>query len=99
MRCSAAVASLSRETRPGTRACEPQASWCARRSRRKSASPAALRARNDRSFPARDMSAASRTEFLILGGGPTGLGAACRLQEKGQDWHLLEATPTFGGLA
>lgn len=42
---------------------------------------------------------ALRTEFLILGAGPTGLGAACRLQEKGQDWHLLEATPIFGGLA
>ena len=38
-------------------------------------------------------------EFLILGGGPTGLGAACRLQEKGQDWHLLEASAIFGGLA
>ena len=38
-------------------------------------------------------------EFLILGGGPTGLGAACRLQEKGQDWHLLEARAIFGGLA
>jgi protoporphyrinogen oxidase len=42
---------------------------------------------------------ARQTEFLILGAGPTGLGAACRLQEKGQDWHLLEATPIFGGLA
>lgn len=38
-------------------------------------------------------------EFLILGGGPTGLGAACRLQEKGENWHLLEARPIFGGLA
>lgn len=38
-------------------------------------------------------------EFLILGGGPTGLGAACRLREKGRDWHLLEATSLFGGLA
>jgi len=42
---------------------------------------------------------AQQTEFLILGAGPTGLGAACRLQEEGQDWHLLEATPVFGGLA
>ena len=40
-----------------------------------------------------------QTEFLILGAGPTGLGAACRLQEKGQDWHLLEASSIFGGLA
>ncbi len=39
------------------------------------------------------------TEFLIVGAGPTGLGAACRLQEKGRDWHLLEASSTFGGLA
>ena len=38
-------------------------------------------------------------EFLILGAGPTGLGAACRLQEKRQDWHLLESTSIFGGLA
>jgi protoporphyrinogen oxidase len=40
-----------------------------------------------------------QAEFLIVGAGPTGLGAACRLQEKGQDWHLLEATQIFGGLA
>jgi protoporphyrinogen oxidase len=39
------------------------------------------------------------TEFLILGAGPTGLGAACRLEQEGRDWHLLEATPVFGGLA
>ena len=42
---------------------------------------------------------AQEAEFLILGAGPTGLGAACRLQEKDQDWHLLEATSGFGGLA
>jgi protoporphyrinogen oxidase len=42
---------------------------------------------------------AQQTEFLVLGAGPAGLGAACRLQEKGHDWHLLEATPIFGGLA
>ncbi len=39
------------------------------------------------------------TEFLIIGGGPTGLGAAARLQEKELDWFLLEAEPFFGGLA
>ena len=39
------------------------------------------------------------TEYLVLGGGPTGLGAACRLQEKNLDWHLLEAESDFGGLA
>ena len=40
-----------------------------------------------------------RTDILILGGGPTGLGAALRVQEKGLDWHLLEAEGHFGGLA
>ena len=40
-----------------------------------------------------------KTEYLIIGGGPTGLGAACRLQEKGSEWHLLEAEDHFGGLA
>jgi len=39
------------------------------------------------------------TEFLIIGAGPTGLGAACRLQERNQSWHLLEGSPIFGGLA
>ncbi|MCO6401819.1 MAG: NAD(P)-binding protein, partial [Verrucomicrobia bacterium] len=39
------------------------------------------------------------TEYLIIGGGPTGLGAAARLQEKELDWSLLEAEPFFGGLA
>jgi len=41
----------------------------------------------------------NETEYLIIGGGPTGLGAATRLQEKGKDWHLLEAEDHFGGLA
>jgi protoporphyrinogen oxidase len=37
---------------------------------------------------------------LILGAGPTGLGAARRLQELDQsDWLLLEAAPAAGGLA
>ncbi len=37
---------------------------------------------------------------LILGAGPTGLGAAWRLEELGQhDWTLLEALPEPGGLA
>lgn len=39
------------------------------------------------------------SEYLILGGGPTGLGAATRLQERGKDWLLLEAESYFGGLA
>lgn len=38
-------------------------------------------------------------EFLVLGGGPTGLGAAARLHEKRADWHLIEAERHFGGLA
>lgn len=39
-------------------------------------------------------------KFLILGAGPTGLGAARRLEEHGQhDWALLEADTVPGGLA
>lgn len=39
-------------------------------------------------------------EFLILGAGPTGLGAARQLQRLGVDsWRLLEASPEAGGLA
>jgi protoporphyrinogen oxidase len=38
--------------------------------------------------------------FLIIGAGPTGLGAAWRLQELGwHNWTLLDATETAGGLA
>lgn len=38
--------------------------------------------------------------IVIIGGGPTGLGAANRLEELGHDdWVLLERAPTFGGLA
>jgi protoporphyrinogen oxidase len=40
------------------------------------------------------------TNVVIVGAGPTGLGAATRLQEHGRDdWLLLEAEETFGGLA
>jgi len=38
-------------------------------------------------------------EYLIIGSGPTGLGAATRLMEKGLVWPLIEAAPHFGGLA
>lgn len=39
-------------------------------------------------------------KILILGGGPTGLGAAWRLNELGHgDWQLLEANDYAGGLA
>lgn len=38
--------------------------------------------------------------IVIIGGGPTGLGAANRLEELGHhDWVLLEAADSFGGLA
>jgi protoporphyrinogen oxidase len=41
-----------------------------------------------------------RVETLIVGAGPTGLGAAWRLQRLGvQDWLLCEAEATPGGLA
>lgn len=40
------------------------------------------------------------SEFLILGSGPTGLGAARRLQQLGcSDWLLLESGSEVGGLA
>lgn len=40
------------------------------------------------------------TRIVIVGGGPTGLGAAWRLQELGHDdWVLLEASDAVGGLA
>jgi protoporphyrinogen oxidase len=42
----------------------------------------------------------ARRKVLILGAGPTGLGAAWRLQELGQkDWLLLEGASQAGGLA
>ena len=37
--------------------------------------------------------------FLIIGGGPTGLGAALRFQELGAPWRLLEKSSEVGGLA
>lgn len=41
-----------------------------------------------------------KADYLILGAGPTGLGAARRLQELGcHDWQVLEAAPQAGGLA
>jgi len=38
-------------------------------------------------------------ETIIIGAGPTGLGAATRLHENSEDWLLLEAAGHFGGLA
>ncbi|MBP7777963.1 MAG: FAD-dependent oxidoreductase [Acidobacteria bacterium] len=40
-----------------------------------------------------------RRDIVVVGAGPTGLGAAQRLEELGCDWELLEATQTAGGLA
>lgn len=38
--------------------------------------------------------------ILIIGGGPTGLGAATRLHQLGrEDWLLVDASPEAGGLA
>ena len=37
--------------------------------------------------------------FIIIGAGPTGLGAASRLQELGAHWILFEKKPYLGGLA
>ncbi|MGE0462754.1 MAG: NAD(P)/FAD-dependent oxidoreductase [Vicinamibacterales bacterium] len=38
-------------------------------------------------------------DVLVVGAGPTGLGAAQRLQERGADWALVEAEAHAGGLA
>lgn len=38
-------------------------------------------------------------DVLVIGAGPTGLGAATRLQERAADWLLVEATDHVGGMA
>ena len=41
-----------------------------------------------------------KIKFLIIGAGPTGLGAAWRLHERGiTDWLLVDQNPYPGGLA
>ena len=42
---------------------------------------------------------AKHVEYLVVGAGPTGLGACSRLQQKGQDWLLVDAFDEAGGLA
>ncbi len=44
-------------------------------------------------------SSARWVDVLVIGGGPTGLGAATRLHERGADWLLVEATDGPGGMA
>lgn len=38
-------------------------------------------------------------KYVVIGAGPTGLGAAWRLNECQEDWALFEAGPEAGGLA
>ena len=36
---------------------------------------------------------------LIIGAGPTGLGAACRMQQHGAEWMIVDGSAEPGGLA
>jgi UDP-galactopyranose mutase len=48
----------------------------------------------------RDRTTDSDQRVLVIGAGPTGLGAGYRLRELGHDtWTILEANPYVGGLA
>ena len=38
-------------------------------------------------------------KYLIIGGGPAGLGAAWQLNKLGADWNLVEANDYLGGLS
>ena len=40
-----------------------------------------------------------RTAVLVVGAGPTGLGAALNLAERGEDFLVVDAAPVAGGLA
>ena len=41
----------------------------------------------------------ARVGTLVVGAGPTGLGAATRLEQYGEDWLLLDDQAVAGGLA
>ncbi len=43
--------------------------------------------------------AVRRVDVLVIGAGPTGLGAATRLQERAADWLLVEESDGPGGMA
>ena len=45
------------------------------------------------------MSEQHTIDYLVIGGGPCGLGAAMRLEQEHQDWALVEADGEFGGLS
>lgn len=47
----------------------------------------------------RPMCAHHQVDVLVIGAGPTGIGAATRLHERGTDWLLVEAAAGPGGMA
>lgn len=50
--------------------------------------------------PAQNGSTHTKVKVLVLGAGPTGLGAATRLHQRGvEDWLLVDAFQEAGGLA
>ena len=45
------------------------------------------------------MSEVRNMDYLVIGGGPCGIGAAMRLEQEHQDWAMVEADGEFGGLS
>ncbi|MDD4736265.1 MAG: FAD-dependent oxidoreductase [Kiritimatiellae bacterium] len=45
------------------------------------------------------MAEVHKMEYLVIGGGPCGIGAAMRLEQEHQDWALVETKSEFGGLS
>ena len=41
----------------------------------------------------------SETRFLVIGAGPTGIGAAVRLAELGEDYLVVDSSDRLGGMA